>query len=94
MADRAPTQQRPRLERFSNGQRVHVVCDYREIPIGAPGTVVRLRTADDAAWICLDARHRNDKVHPFPPDDSRANHVMCWPDQCERALPDAKKAKP
>lgn len=47
------------------------------------GTVVRLLSRDNSAWIALDERLDLD-VHPFPEtDDARHTHVLAWPEDCE-----------
>lgn len=72
--------------RFTLGQRVfvqleaqhgRVVCDR--------GRVIRLRRADNFAWVVLDRRSSNPDVHPFPLDDpqGRACHVIAHPDDCD-----------
>jgi hypothetical protein len=69
------------VKRFEGGQRVHVRRDYRGNAIDCWGTVVRLRRADDGAWIALDVRNEH---CPFPSDDAtRSTHVMAYPVDCE-----------
>lgn len=48
------------------------------------GTVVRMRRSDNGAWVALDKRI--DYVCPFPADDSRATHVLVFPENAEAAL--------
>lgn len=73
--------------RFTLGQRVTVHAAASpggaasNIPGGVCGTVVRLRCADDGAWINLDERAHDD-VHPFPLGDDRAKHVLAYPEDC------------
>lgn len=64
---------------FQNDQRVFVKHDADGNQIKAVGTVVRLRRADDGAWINLDQRHPR---CPFPADDPRSNHVIAFPEDC------------
>lgn len=74
------------MRRFKRGQRVRV---KREgglgIELGVEGTVARLRFQDAAAWIELDQRQGDSRVHPFGPDDRRARLVLALPEDCERA---------
>ncbi len=74
------------MRRFHLNQRVIVRRDARDHELGgAPGTVTRLRRADDAAWVRLDVRHENVAAHPFPADDyaGRGTHVLAWPEDCD-----------
>lgn len=72
------------MKRFENAQRVLVKCEAnRGLAVNATGTVARLRRADDGAWIALDELHATPGVHPFPSDDSRATHVLAFPEECE-----------
>ena len=66
--------------RLTEGQRV-IVKTANSITINAVGTVKRMRT-DGAAWIALDKRSV-EGAHHFPADDSRGNHVMAEPEDCE-----------
>jgi hypothetical protein len=74
------------MKRFSFGQRVKVraVGQYSNIAIfGVPGVVVRLRRADDGAWIRLDHRVDIAGVHPFPAaDETRSTDVLAYPEWC------------
>lgn len=75
------------LARFQNRQRVRLVkpdAERRGLE-GWTGIVVRLRRADDAAWVQMD-RDLPSNLASFPSDDSRARHIMLWPDEC-KALP-------
>lgn len=72
------------LERFTLYRRVCVhVIEGKNLG-GVNGTVVRMRRCDDGAWIALDTRLGAplDRVHPFPADDSRATHVLAFPEDC------------
>jgi len=69
--------------------RVHRCEDEAGDPLllgGAAGTVVRLRRADDGAWVRLDAR-QTPLAHPFPEGDARGSDVLTCPAWCspERA---------
>lgn len=75
-----------RLQKFENGQRVRVLREaYRGTAMDAVGTVTRLRRGDDGAWVELDERYADDKVHPFPAADERARKVVAFPEDCEVA---------
>jgi hypothetical protein len=79
-----------KVKRFIQGQRVMVKSvdvGVREFALSKPalGTVVRLRRNDDGAWVSLYERNPNDSVHPFPVGDSRATHVLTYPEHCEAA---------
>lgn len=72
-----------RVKRFALGDRVLVLRDHAGREVQIPGTVSRLRRADDGAWITLDRRC---DACPFPADDAnRATNVMALPDDCEPA---------
>jgi hypothetical protein len=64
-------------------QRVTVRQNIHELPIGAPGRVVRKRFTDASIWIELDARHADSRVHPYAADESRATYVLAYPQDCE-----------
>ena len=82
------------MQRFSKiGQRVKVVRDVNDIALNAPGTVVRIRVNDDAAWVALDVRSKVKKVHPFPEGDHRGTHVLCLPEDCEPARGNARERR-
>jgi hypothetical protein len=75
------------IPRFREGQRVRVLWCARDegTPVNAVGTVVRLRRADEGAWIALDKRHEHAAFHPFPAEDEsgRGTHLLAYPDECE-----------
>lgn len=79
------------MKRFKNGQRVLVKAtgDFNAIRFVEPmaGVVVRLRHADDGAWIALDRRADDPGAHPFAVDDAsgRGTHVLAYPEDCEAA---------
>ena len=68
------------------GQRVVVYVggsrlDRHEIVGGALGTVRRPLMSEPAAWVDLDERQTDDRLHPFPADDvRRARHTLAYPD--------------
>jgi hypothetical protein len=70
-----------RLRRFQNGQRVIVFVAECAPILAKAGCVVRLRRADNGAWVRLDTRVQPE-VHPFPPDDPRGNDVLAYPEDC------------
>jgi hypothetical protein len=78
---------RPALKRFSSGQRVIVTAAEHELH-GIKGTVMRLRSSDDAAWVQMDERPiQAATLFPFQDaeGDPRQNHAMLWPDECAPA---------
>lgn len=70
------------MRRFKLHQRVVVRHTADGHAVDTPGTVERLRRADDGAWIALD-RRLAEGIHPFPADDSRATHVLAYPEDCD-----------
>jgi hypothetical protein len=73
------------LARLDYGQRVYVLRDESNAPIGIWGTVVRLRRADDGAWVRLDERHER---CPFPANDpTRGTNVLTCPANCSSVAP-------
>jgi len=70
------------MKRFKLHQRVRVT--EGEL-VGRFGAVWRCRRADDAAWIAMD-EDIPESLRQFPANDAhgRGNHVILWPDQCER----------
>lgn len=75
------------MKSFRLGQRVYVRRCGRGsehiAPPGCVGTVVRLLTRDDSAWIQLDKRYPSlERAYPFPADDVRGTHVLAWPGEC------------
>ena len=83
------------IDEFSLGQRV-LVCaviprahaETIGLPVPVGGTVVRLLTRDDSAWIRLDHRISDEllgnELHPFPASDphNRGTNVLAWPEDC------------
>lgn len=70
------------LRRFTNGQRVVVVNPTNVVMDNKTGTVVRLRMADNAAWVNMD-EELPVALQSFPSGDPRSRHVLLWPDECE-----------
>lgn len=76
------------MQKFKNGQRVRI---NNPLPLNAGmngwvGTVVRLRRADDAAWVNM-TRNLPLSHQSFPEDDDRNRHLMLWPDECKPVEP-------
>lgn len=69
------------MDRFKDNQRVRV-SDPESPLLGKAGTVVRLRRADDRAWVRMDDTLPMD-LRVFPEGDDRANHAMLWPEECD-----------
>lgn len=69
------------MDSFQNNQKI-IVTDAEHPCHGKTGTVVRLRRADDAAWVRMDEDLPMD-LRSFPADDERRNHIMLWPEDCE-----------
>ncbi len=72
------------MKAFSRGQRVKVLANADSIRVDAVGTVSRLRRQDDGAWIHLDERHQDERVHPFGKDDeTRSTSELAYPEDCD-----------
>ena len=68
------------MKRLLKGDRVRVV--RRDHPLfQQAGTVVRVRMADDGAWVEMDG-DVPEGIREFPAGDPKARHVMLYPDQC------------
>ena len=67
------------MKPFTSGQRVRVLSGLDK---GKLGTVGRTRIRDTGAWITLDDQPHED-TRQFPADDSRGNHVLLYPEDCE-----------
>ena len=66
---------------FKLHQRIRV--SHPEHPaFGATGTIVRLRRADDDAWVDMDDPLPPDLL-AFPADDPRGKHMRLSPWDCE-----------
>jgi hypothetical protein len=72
------------MKRFKCGMRVRIVSHKDVNMIGNEGTVYRLRIADNGAWVRMDKRLATEWF-PFGDMDSRSNHTLLSPDQCEKA---------
>lgn len=70
------------MKDFKRGQRVKV-WDKEHPLFGIAGEVVRLRIADDGAWVKMDEIPA-DVTRYFPADDEhgRGNHFLLYPDEC------------
>jgi len=68
------------MTRFENAQWV-VVNEVGHPLVGRSGVVVRLRRADDAAWVRMDDPIPS-ALARFLDGDPRRNDVMLYPDQC------------
>lgn len=60
------------------GTRVRVARDDQGIALNALGTVSRITTGGERAWVELDERSKVEKVHPFGADDSRGRNVRAY----------------
>lgn len=69
------------MRRFENSQRVKVLEGLLE---GKIGVVVRLRMADNGAWVEMD-EDIPESMRSFPANDSRGKHVLLYPEDCEAA---------
>ena len=69
------------MKRFKNQQRVMVNEKFDPLK-GKLGTVVRLRRADNGAWIKMDDALPLG-LASFPSDDSRCNDIVLYPDECD-----------
>jgi hypothetical protein len=71
------------VKRFKLKQRVFVRSDGDGAAVGEWGTVVRLRRADNGAWVKVDRRPPASPARfPFPATDPRANHLIAYPEDC------------
>jgi hypothetical protein len=69
------------MKTLSHKDRV-IVVETNNICINAPGTVERVRR-DGGAWVALDKRSTQGRVHPFSETDNRATHVLAYPEDCK-----------
>jgi hypothetical protein len=69
------------MKRFSNNQVV-TVTDVEHELTGKSGIVCRLRMADDGAWVAMNDP-LPDHLASFPKGDSRRDHIILYPDECE-----------
>lgn len=92
------------MKQFELGQKVRVLAEVdclapppssreQNLLAGKTGTVVRLRRADEAAWVCMDC-DLPATLRSFHAGDEhgRENHLMLWPQECKavRMTPNAK----
>lgn len=73
------------LTKFTLGQAVRVVSPDAENAglLDRAGRVVRLRRADNAAWVEMDEPIPASVHAPFRGEtDGRERHVMLWPNEC------------
>ena len=74
------------METLRTGTRVLVYVggsrdDRFDIVGGALGTVRRPLMSEPAAWVKLDERNADERLHPFPSDDATRNrHTFVYPD--------------
>jgi hypothetical protein len=66
-------------------QIVAPMSPEREWLRGRFGTVVRIRTGDDCAWIDIEGEALPGNLRSFPHSNLRANHIICAPEECEAA---------
>ena len=91
------------MRAFQLGQMVRVLADVDCLApppssaaqlalAGKTGTVVRLRVADEAAWVRMDC-DLPAALRSFPADDEhgRGRHIMLWPQECRAARRAAAK---
>lgn len=72
------------MKSFQDGQIVRVMNpdpDHLSLK-GQKGMVMRLRRADEGAWVDMESLPAD--LKRFPAGD-RSNHVLLWPDECENA---------
>jgi hypothetical protein len=67
------------VKSFKNKLRVKCCLAPLE---GKTGTVVRMRMADNGAWVSMDEALPASLVS-FPADDDRHHHVLLYPEDCE-----------
>ncbi len=71
------------MKRFTLNQRVRVKMLHFELD-GKTGRVVRIRIADDGAWVAMDEPLPSE-LRKFPEGDGagREDHIMLYPLECE-----------
>lgn len=68
------------MRRFLFGQRVRI--SDRSSPLYRhTGKVVRMRKADEGAWVEMDG-DLPEELRGFPVADERARHVLLYPEDC------------
>ena len=96
------------MRSFQLGQKVQVLAEVdclappppseaQTALAGKTGTVVRLRRADEAAWVKMDC-DLPAALRSFPADDEsgRGNHIILWPQECRavRKTPNTEGQRP
>lgn len=96
------------MRSFQLGQKVRVLAEVdclappppsaaQTALAGKTGTVVRLRRADEAAWVKMDCELPA-ALRSFSADDEhgRGNHIILWPQWCRevRKTPNAELSGP
>jgi hypothetical protein len=71
------------MDKFQDGQRIRVI-DPASPMNGKLGTVHRQRRMDIGAWVNMDETLPAE-MQQFAIGDSRSNHVLLFPEQCEAA---------
>ena len=72
------------MERFNLHGRIQVVApddDHLEL-LGRCGTITRKLMRDEYAWVNMD-HPLPEHLARFPVGDSRRNHIILWPDECQ-----------
>jgi len=78
------------MNAFKNGQRVQICIGEPSPLIGLTGTVVRLRRADEAAWVAMDAVPAGcENSFPFygQEGDPREKSMLLYPRECREVQP-------
>src|SRR5258708_2404795 len=68
--------------RFKNGQTV-TIRNHDHPLIRKTGVVVRLLWRDDSAWVRMN-EPLPDNLARFPKGDSRRDHILLFPEDCEQ----------
>lgn len=85
------------MRSFKLGQKVQVLSEAdclappppsqaQTLLAGKCGVVVRLRRADEAAWVQMECDLPSE-LRSFPADDThvRGRHIILWPSECRAA---------
>ena len=70
------------MKAFKDGEIV-IVSDKEHPLHGIAGKVVRRRMGDDGAWVKMQSIPEGVE-RSFPVGDSRENHFLLYPEECER----------
>ncbi len=74
------------MNQFRNKLRVKIVDDEHPCH-GKEGRVVRLRMADNGAWINMNEEVPDDfRSFPVSDEAGRRNHLLLYPEQCEEVI--------